>query len=458
MNPIEFADKNNTSLSENAVLRYFTFVVLYFSQGIPEGITLFAIPAWMAMNGKSAIEIAAYSSVILIPFSLKILLAPIMERYTYLPMGRRRPWLLFGQFGILCSLVVLSMVPDPLDNIAWITAAALSLHIFIMFQDIATDSLVIDIVPIEQQGKANSLMWGSKTIGTSVSLLVGSWLINQYGLSIAVMAMSVFVFLIMFVPLLLRERKGEKLLPWSSGNTSPAAALLAVDSWKKLFTSFKQVLFLKNYLVLLMTVFITMAAIHFLRTLLPIFTIKELGWNNMFYSKIYSMANLLGGIIGMLVGGFVIQRFGIVRLIQASLFLIALLGIAMFLSTPLWSNSNFIAAFIAVFCTIVTFIYIGVLALAMHLCWKRISAIQFTFCMTIFNAGLASGAALLGFLSAFCSTKILFLVFAFLIVISMILLMFIKTNRHREQVELLEKDYLEILQSEGKLLVKSETS
>ncbi|HOY95320.1 MAG TPA: hypothetical protein PK509_06270, partial [Catalimonadaceae bacterium] len=95
-------------LSENKSLRYATFVVLYFSQGIPEGITLFGIPAWLAMNGKSAAEIAGFSAVTLLPFSFKILLAPIMEKYVYLPMGRRRPWLLFGQLGILCSLVGLA--------------------------------------------------------------------------------------------------------------------------------------------------------------------------------------------------------------------------------------------------------------------------------------------------------------------------------------------------------------
>ena len=143
--------KKIPSLSENRNLRYLTFMVLYFSQGIPEGITIFAIPAWMAVNGKSTLEIAGYSAVVIVVFSLKILLAPMMERYTYLPMGRRKPWLLFGQFGILCSLVALALVRDPLNNIFMITAVALCVHVFIMFQDIATDSLVIDIVPIEQQ-------------------------------------------------------------------------------------------------------------------------------------------------------------------------------------------------------------------------------------------------------------------------------------------------------------------
>ena len=45
--------KTIPSLSENTFLRYLNFVALYVAQGIPEGMTLFGIPAWMAMNGKT---------------------------------------------------------------------------------------------------------------------------------------------------------------------------------------------------------------------------------------------------------------------------------------------------------------------------------------------------------------------------------------------------------------------
>lgn len=451
-------NKEEAVLSESHRLRYFTFIALYFSQGIPEGLTIFAIPAWMAMNGKSTLEIAGYSAVIIIPFSLKILLAPLFERFTYLPMGRRRPWILFGQFGILCSLIALAFVPDPLSNMVTLTAVVLSLHIFTMFQDIATDSLVIDVVPVEQQGKANSFMWGSKTIGISISIFIGSWLINNLGFSYAVLIMSVSVFFIMFVPLLLRERKGEKLLPWSEGKTSPDALYLQVDNWGKLFKSFKQVVLLKNTLLLLFAVFAAMAGLHFMRTMLPLFTIQELGWDNIFYSKIYSTSNLAGGIAGMFIGAFVIQRYGIIRLIQGSLSLTVLIAVIMTFLTPQWENVKLVIGFIALFCTLLTLINIGVLALAMHLCWKRISAMQFTFCMTVFNAGLASGAALLGYLRSNFEWKILFLAFGLILIAAMIILKFIRTNRHREQVEYLESKYLDVLKAEGSLLVKAETA
>jgi len=452
----ESAGNNTSVLSENPILRYITFIVLYFSQGIPEGITILAIPAWMAMNGKSALEIAGYSAAVMVPFSLKILLAPMMERFTYLPMGRRRPWLLFGQFGIICGLLTLASIPDPLNNISVIMAVVICLHIFIMIQDIATDSLVIDVVPIEQQGRANSLMWGSKTIGSSVSLFAGSWLINAYSFSEAVMFMSSSVLLIMFVPLLIRERKGEKLIPWGKGQTSPDAALLAVDSWTKLFKSFKQVVLLRNSLILLTAVFVTLAALHYMRTMLPMFTIQELGWDNVHYSKIYAASSLTGGVTGMLIGAIVILRFGIIRLIQVSCTLMIILACAMALLVPYWKIDNLVYGFIAMFCTLLTLINIGVLALAMHLCWKRISAMQFTFCMTVFNMGLASGAALLGALRTEFDWQVLFIIFGLMIVVSMIVLRFIQSKRHLEQVDSLEQNYLEVLKAEGSLLAKGE--
>jgi hypothetical protein len=46
-------------------------------------------------------------------------------------------------------------------------------------------------------------------------------------------------------------------------------------------------------------------------TLLPIFTIQELGWNSVFYSKIFSTYDLVGGVIGMAVCGL-IRNAGIV--------------------------------------------------------------------------------------------------------------------------------------------------
>jgi PAT family beta-lactamase induction signal transducer AmpG len=437
------------TLAEHTNLRYLSFIALYFSQGIPEGITLFGIPAWMAMNGKSASEIATYGAIVMIPFSLKIFLAPIMERFTFLPMGRRRPWLLFGQFGIFCSLTGLSFVPDPLNNLTLLIAAVICVHVFIMFQDIATDSLVIDIVPIEQQGKANSFMWGSKTVGISISLALGSWLINQYGFSTAIQLMSVSICFIMLLPILLRERQGEKLMPWSSGTTSPVSALLKIDSWGKLFLSFKKVVLLPNTLLVCLIIFISKGALTYIETMLPIFSIQELGWNNLDYSNTYSSTKLVGGVVGMVLGGIILPRFGALRFFQICLLLAGLLTASMGVLKMLWQDAMYVSAFIAIFNLMNTLIIISQLATAMQVCWKRVSALQFTFFMTLANVGMSAGAALLGFIRSHFSWQIIFLIFTVMVIVVAVLIQFLKIITHLQQVDVLEKNYIE---NESKLV------
>ncbi|MFZ1593427.1 MAG: hypothetical protein WAT27_15150, partial [Chitinophagales bacterium] len=135
------------ALSENKLLRYFNFVALYFAQGIPEGMLALGIPAWMAMNGKTPGEISAFAIIIVLPWSFKFIAAPMMDRYTYLPMGRKRPWVLVGQLGLVLSCINMAFVPDPLNNLNQLMIAAFFVSCFGAFQDIATDGMAVDLIP-----------------------------------------------------------------------------------------------------------------------------------------------------------------------------------------------------------------------------------------------------------------------------------------------------------------------
>ena len=107
----------------------------------------------------------------------------------------------------------------------------------------------------------------------------------------------------MLVPLLLRERPGEKLLPWTSGTTSADTAALQLNNLAKIFKSLFSVLKLPNNILLVLVLFVGLTALAFMRTIFPIFTIQELGWSNKDYSEIYAVTSLVGGILGMLAGG-----------------------------------------------------------------------------------------------------------------------------------------------------------
>jgi len=443
VNSDQINSKPLPSLSENTFLRYFTFAALYVAQGIPEGLLWYAIPAWLAMNGKSPAEIGSYVAIIGIPWSLKIINAPIMDRFTYLSMGRRRPWVLFGQLGLILSFLSMALIADPLNNLSLLMILGFIVSFFEVSQDIAVDGMAIDILPVDQQARANGLMWGSKTLGISASVAAGSWIMSNYGYFYAIVSFSLITSIIIFVPLLLRERPGEKLLPWTKGEASKVAEKIQLHSWKSIFKSLYKVFFLPVSLMMGIAAFSFSVGRGLIDTVLPVFTVQELGWADTDYSQIFAAANLVSGIGGMIIGGFLIDYFGKVKMISIYLSLLIVLVASMSFLNNLWQNEYFVMSFIIGFYILLTFTTIAIFASAMQLCWKRISVTQFTLYMAISNLGLAVGAALMGQLKGFLDWQFVILSYIIFALIMLVLVRFINFEKHQKRVDELELRYNE---------------
>ncbi len=435
--------KSLPSLSENTFLRYFSFAALYVAQGIPEGLLWYAIPAWLAMNGKSPAEIGSYVAVIGIPWSLKIINAPIMDRFTFLSMGRRRPWVLFGQLGLILSFLSMSLITDPLNNLSLLMILGFVVSFFEVSQDIAVDGMAIDILPVDQQARANGLMWGSKTLGISASVAAGSWIMSNYGYFYAIVSFSLITSVIILVPLLLRERPGEKLLPWTEGGASKVVEKIQLHSWKGIFKTLYKVFFLPESFMMGIAAFSFSVGKGLIDTVLPVFTVQELGWADTDYSQIFATANLISGIGGMIIGGFLIDYFGKVKMISIYLSLLILLVTAMSFFKNLWQNEFFVTGFIIGFYILLTFTTIAIFASAMQLCWKRISITQFTLYMAISNLGLSAGAALMGQLKEFLDWQFVILSYIIFAGVMLVLIRFINFEKHQKRVEELEAKYAE---------------
>lgn len=431
-------------LSENTFLRYFTFAALYVAQGIPEGLLWYAIPAWLAMNGKSAAEIGSYVAVIGIPWSLKIIKAPIMDRFTFLAMGRRRPWVLFGQLGLILSFLSMSLIINPLENLYLLMILGSIVSFFEVTQDIAVDGMAIDILPVNQQARANGLMWGSKTLGISGSVAAGSWIMSEYGYFYAIVSFSLMVSLVILIPLLLRERPGEKLLPWTRGKASKVAENIQLHSWKSIFKSLVKVFFLPVSFTMGVAAFSFSIGRGLIDTVLPVFTVQQLGWTDTQYSQIFATANLISGVGGMIIGGFLIDYFGKVKMISVYLTLLIILVGGMSFLKLYWQNEIFVTGFILSFYILLTFTTIAIFASAMQLCWKRISVTQFTLYMAISNLGLSAGAAIMGQLRELFEWEYVILAYTFFAFIMLVLIRFINFEKHQKRVDEFELNHIEV--------------
>ena len=434
--------KNALILSENEFLRYFTFSSLYVAQGIPEGMTFFAIPAWLAMNDKSPAEIGAFVGVIGIPWSFKILVAPLMDRFTYLPMGRKRPWIIIGQLGLIISLLTASFINDPLNNLNMLMIAGFFISFFGAFQDVAVDGMAIDILPINQQARANGLMWGSKTVGTSLSLAISTWIINTHGFASAVISLSVAVMCIILIPIFFRENIGEKIMPWTKGVVSKISLQKQMTSWKVIFKSLFKVFFLPTSLIMGVAVFINSIGNGLMDTLLPVFTIQEVGWTNSDYSQIMAIANIVAGLSGMFIGGALVDIFGKKKMMSIYLIALIILTISMATFSNYWPTTFFVPTFIITYYILYTFLTIAIFASAMELCWKRISATQFTLYMAISNLGRATGAGYLGvFKDVLVKWEYVILVYTIASLIMLVLLRYMNFNKHLTSVDVLENSH-----------------
>ncbi len=425
---------NNRFLSENPTLRYLTFAALYLAQGIPEGITYFAIPAWLAMNNKTPIEIASFVAVIGIPWSFKILIAPLMDRFTILSMGRKRPWVIIGQLGLIASFLSIGLVHDPLNNLNGLMIAGFFISFFGAFQDVATDGMAIDVVPINQQARANGLMWGSKTIGTALSLVIGTTLINLLGFTTAVSSLSIAVAFIMLVPIFFRERPGEKLMPWSEGKPSKDSKNAQLGSWRQIFKSIFKVVILPSTLFMGIATLINGMMYGLIDTLLPIFTIQELGWTNTSYSQVYSITSVVGGFFGMFAGGALVDFFGDKKMIFIYLTVIVVLITGLALLPNLWQNDKFIFGFILLYYLFYTFLCIAMFAASMKLCWQVVAATQFTLFMALSNMGRAVGSGLVGTFKELMSWDYVLLCTVISPILTIFFIKFIDFTKHRKVI------------------------
>jgi PAT family beta-lactamase induction signal transducer AmpG len=59
------------------------------SLSLPLGLFWFAIPAWVAANGASAADVGYVLGLTALPWTLKLVNGFIMDRYTFLAIGRR---------------------------------------------------------------------------------------------------------------------------------------------------------------------------------------------------------------------------------------------------------------------------------------------------------------------------------------------------------------------------------
>ena len=134
-------------------------------------------------------------------------------------MGRRRPWILAAQTGMILFLSAILLVPDPASNVLLVSIMFCFYNVFTSLQDVSTDALAVDILRPDEIEQVNSYMFTSKSVGGIIGGAGLGSVINILGIKGAIALQIPILILIMLVPLFMTERPGEKRFPWSESNS-----------------------------------------------------------------------------------------------------------------------------------------------------------------------------------------------------------------------------------------------
>jgi MFS family permease len=139
------------------------FALLYFSEGAPIGYIWWAMPTRLRNAGMPIEQVAALTAMLTLPWALKFLWAPAIDRLRCRRWGYRA-WITFAQ--ILMGLTLLPLGLLPLETVESIVTWLLLAHaVSATTQDVAIDALAIATVPAHERARISGWMQAGMLIG-----------------------------------------------------------------------------------------------------------------------------------------------------------------------------------------------------------------------------------------------------------------------------------------------------
>ncbi|MBI2992630.1 MAG: MFS transporter [Gammaproteobacteria bacterium] len=276
-----------------------TSIVLFlgFSSGLPLALSGSTLQAWLTTSGVDTATIAAFSLVGL-PYVLKFLWAPVMDRFVPPVFGRRRGWMILTQ-ALLLGLLMLMAGLDPGRSAMVAAALAFMVAFCSASQDIAVDAYRADLLRPAERGFGAAM----SVAGYRVAILVSGGLaliiadLAGWGPTYACMAalMSVGIASSVLGP----EPEGTVALPAS-------LARAALDPLREFFSR-------RRAVSLLALVILYKLGDAFAGTLTTTFLLRALEFSLTDVGVVNKWMGVAATLAGGLAGGALMLRFGLFR-------------------------------------------------------------------------------------------------------------------------------------------------
>ena len=280
---------------------------LGFSSGLPLFLTSRTLQAWMTVEGVDLATVGKVS-LLALPYSLKFLWAPLMDRYVPPFLGRRRGWLVITQVLLAVAIMAMSL-HDPKQGLRLLFINAVLIAFFSASQDIVVDAYSIDVVDDRETGAGASL----KVVGYRAALILTGGLALVLADRMPWPYVYVAMGLLMFVGVATAFLAPEPVL-------REGRPVTLVDAVGKPFLEFFNRAGPATGLVLLLFIVLYSLADRLVQNMYTPFLLSA-GYTQTEIGAIQGVLGLAATIVGVLAGGAIVAKIGINR----SLWLMAVL-------------------------------------------------------------------------------------------------------------------------------------
>jgi PAT family beta-lactamase induction signal transducer AmpG len=141
-------------------------LLLGFGSGLPLLLIGNTLKAWMTVE-KVDLAAIGWFSLTSLPYSLKFLWSPLLDRFTPPFLGRRRGWLLLTQLGLMIAIAFMAF-EQPKQALQLLAINAIAIAFLSATQDIAADAYRTDVLTELEMGAGAAVF----ILGYRIALLV----------------------------------------------------------------------------------------------------------------------------------------------------------------------------------------------------------------------------------------------------------------------------------------------
>lgn len=201
-------NQNSLNIQKVSALSLSVVVVLYLAHALPLYFYNVALPAILRHQGVDLRWIGMLS-LLYIPWAFKFFWAPLIDRFYFKKLGKRKTWLLFTQIALVLGVVALALTQFDY-GLGVFVIVGLWISTFAATQDIAIDGYTVETFS-ESEYRLGSM---AQSIGVALGSMVGGaatlWLYELYGWQTALISLAAMTALTMLAIFQIKEKSSTE--------------------------------------------------------------------------------------------------------------------------------------------------------------------------------------------------------------------------------------------------------